>query len=205
MRRMKRQLRSRQSPLTIGLVALFFVILGAAVYVSQRQYEVDPMSYRPLLRLIGEVESANNYNAYYGNAGNDSIQFTEMTIAEVLQWQDEYVRQGGASDAVGRYQIMSTTLSETVQRLGINSNNRYDSTMQDTLAIALLERRGSKAYANGRLTRDEFAASLAQEWAALPKVLGDNPSSSYYAGDGLNRALISVEAIQKAIDPIRLK
>ena len=41
------------------------------------------------------------------------------------------------------------------------------------------------------------------EWAAFPKVIGPNPDTSYYDGDGLNSSLVSVEQVLKAIAPIK--
>ena len=43
-----------------------------------------------------------------------------------------------------------------------------------------------------RLRREEFAHNLSKEWAALPKAVGKNPEQSYYAGDGLNKARLSI-------------
>lgn len=104
---------------------------------------------------------------------------------------------------MGRYQIISPTLSGLVQQLELNPKQPYDQTTQDKLAVALLERRGAESYINQELTREEFAANLAKEWAALPRVLGGNPNSSYYAGDGLNQAHVKVDEIIQAIDAIK--
>lgn len=86
--------------------------------------------------------------------------------------------------AVGRYQLISTTLAGLVQQLHIDVNQPFDETMQDELAVALLERRGVTEYVNNQIDGRQFAAELAKEWAGLPKVLGDKPEQSYYAGDG---------------------
>lgn len=172
------------------------------MYLDNRRLVIDPASYAPLLHLIGKAESNDNYNAYFGNAGNTSIDFTNMSIADVLAWQANHVAQGNASSAVGRYQIIDTTLSGLVQRLGIDTKTKFDQKTQDTFAIALLERRGSVKYINEELTLDQFAANLAMEWAALPKVIGDKPGDSYYAADGLNKSRVSVDEVRKAIEPI---
>lgn len=164
---------------------------------------VDPASYDPLLRLIAKAESNNNYNAHFGNASTTAVPFTEMSVADVMQWQNESIRQGSASSAVGSYQIINTTLSGLVQRLGIDTSQKFDQSMQDKLAVALLEKRGIEQYVNKELTEDQFAANLAQEWAALPKVIGDNPHDSYYAGDGLNKSRVTIDELKDAIRQIR--
>lgn len=182
--------------------------MGAIVYANymqQKRLIVDPVTYAPLLQLIAQVESKENYNAYFGNASNTSIDFTKMSIAEVMSWQADYVRQGSPSDAVGKYQIISTTLASLAQQLKLDTSQKFNAQMQDKLAITLLERRGSENYVNNELARHEFAANLAKEWAALPKVVGENPEASYYAADGLNQSLVSVNDVLKAIEPINPK
>lgn len=190
--------------MTIAAVILLCVgLVGYAVYMDNRRLAVDPASYTPLLDLIANVESKDNYNAYFGNADNTSTNFTQMTIAQVQSWQAAHIADGHASSAVGRYQIIDTTLSELVRQQGIDTNRKFDKLLQDQLAIALLERRGSEKLVNREITKEQFAANLAMEWAAFPKVIGPNPDTSYYDGDGLNSSLVSVEQVLKAIAPIK--
>lgn len=184
------------------LLALMFGA-GWMVYNYSMTPRVDPTVYTPLLNTIAKGESNGNYNAHYGNASNSSIRFTDMTVGQVLAWQDEFVRQGNPSSAVGKYQIIQPTLSGLVQKLGIDLNEKYDEGMQDRLAIALLERRGALEYATNKLSRQQFAANLAMEWAALPKIIGSNPEQSYYAGDGLNKVQVSIAEVYRALDNIQ--
>lgn len=170
--------------------------------MSENSQTINPASYQPLLQLIASAESNGNYNAYYGNVSNSEITFTNMTIQQVLDWQHAHVQQGNPSSAVGRYQIINTTLSSLVHTLNLSMDQKFDSVTQDRLAIALIERRGAKAYANREMSREEFAANLAKEWAALPKTIGDNPDASYYSGDGLNQSRVQVAELLGAIQPI---
>ncbi|MGB4762283.1 MAG: hypothetical protein WBP12_02900 [Candidatus Saccharimonas sp.] len=184
-------------------IGLFVVALVAyAGYMSENSQTINPASYQPLLQLIASAESNGNYNAYYGNVSNSEITFTNMTIQQVLDWQHAHVQQGNPSSAVGRYQIINTTLSSLVHTLNLSMDQKFDSVTQDRLAIALIERRGAKAYANREMSREEFAANLAKEWAALPKTIGDNPDASYYSGDGLNQSRVQVAELLGAIQPI---
>lgn len=164
---------------------------------------IDPEAYTPLLNTIAKGESNGNYNAYFGRASNAEIRFTDMTVAEVMNWQQEYIQKGAASNAVGRYQFMGTTLAGLVKQLRINTNAKFDEAMQDRLAIALIERRGSLEFVQKKITREQFAANLAMEWAALPRVIGDKPHESYYAGDGLNQARISASEVLDAIGKLK--
>lgn len=202
-RTIKRWMRNRTFVLAASAIILCTCMMLYASYMDNRRDTVNPATYTSLLQLIARAESNDNYNAYFGNPGNTSIDFTKMPIEEVMTWQTNYVQQGNFSSAVGRYQIINTTLAGLVRQLGIDTKQKFDQATQDKMAIALLERRGAEAYVNDELTRDQFAANLAKEWAALPKVVGENPSDSYYASDGLNKSRVKVDEIMKAIQPIR--
>lgn len=200
LRRWKRS-RKLQLYAAVGLVCIGAI--GYAIYMDTRKLSVEPTSYNTLLDLIARVESTDNYNAHFGNPANSKIKFTDMTIEEVREWQREFIAQGNASSAVGRYQIIDTTLDELITQLNLGATQKFDKTTQDKLAIALLERRGSSGYINRELTPEEFAANLAMEWAALPKINGKNGNASYYAGDGLNAALVKKEAVLHAIQKLQ--
>lgn len=196
----------RRQPIMASLLLLGVVLLGVTIATKQAgqvdAMVVNPAAYKPLLDIIAKGESSGNYNAHYGSAANDAVRFTEMSVAEVLKWQEEHVRQGSPSSAVGKYQIVRTTLDGLVKQLDIDAKTPYDEELQDRLAVALLERRGSVDYVEKELTREQFAANLAQEWAALPKVLGENPHESYYAGDGLNQSRVSIEEVFTALNAL---
>lgn len=125
-----------------------------------------------------------------------------MSIAEVLAWQERYVAEGSASSAVGKYQIIRATLNGLVAQLKLDPATMFDAALQDRLAITLLERRGSVDFIEQKISREQFAANLAKEWAALPRVIGDNPHESYYAEDGLNKARISINEMYGALAPL---
>jgi muramidase (phage lysozyme) len=201
-RSIKRSLHNRTFVLAVSAILLILSAVVYSNYIENKRLTIDPTTYVPLLHLIAVAESNDNYNAHFGNASNTSINFTAMSIAEVMKWQSDYTKQGNPSNAVGKYQIISTTLSGLVQRLGIDIHQKFDQITQDNLAIALLERRGAEDYINNELTRDQFAANLAKEWAALPKVIGDNPNDSYYASDGLNKSRVTVDEVLKTIEHI---
>jgi conjugal transfer mating pair stabilization protein TraG len=167
------------------------------------QPRIDPTAYTPLLNTIAKGESNGNYNAYFGNTSNTAIHFTAMPVSDVLQWQESYVSQGSVSNAVGRYQIIRPTLAGLVRQLGINPKARFDQRLQDRMAIALLERRGSLAYVEKKLSREQFAANLSQEWASLPKIAGPNPQESYYASDGINKSQVSIQEVYEALDSLK--
>lgn len=177
------------------------VVLSAAGLLIERS--TMTANYTDLLNTIALGESRGNYNAYFGNAGNTDIRFTDMAVGEVLSWQKQYVEQGHASGAVGKYQFIRPTLAGLVNELDIDESERFDESLQDRLAIHLLERRGVQDYLRGLISREQLAHNLSKEWAALPRVIGGSPSASYYAGDGLNRSQISIDQVLTAIDSLR--
>ena len=190
----------------LGTREVLFVLASVALVVSIIVYGsmhsrvmINPTAYAPLLDVIATGESRGNYKAYYGNVANNTTDITGMTVNEVLEWQTNYVAQGSPSSAVGRYQIIQPTLLGLVDELELNGNEQFNEALQDRLAIALLERRGSIDFIKGDLTHQTFAHNLSKEWAALPRIIGDNPEASYYAGDGLNESHISSAEITAAI------
>ena len=160
---------------------------------------IDPTAYKPLLTVIAKGESQGNYNAYFGHASDSDIKFTDMTIAEVLSWQESFVNQGSPSSAVGKYQIIAPTLRGLVKQLGLDTNDKFNAPMQDRLAMALIDRRGAKDFAKQKISIEQFGTNLSQEWAALPALQGANSGRSYYDGDGLNAARVSDQEIRGAI------
>lgn len=184
-----------------GVVAVAVLLLFGAGFLIERN--VVNANYTELLSTIAEGESKGNYNAYFGHAGNTTIEFTNMTIEQVLQWQREFVAGGQPSNAVGKYQFIRPTLEGLVNELGVGRDGLFDEALQDRLAIHLLERRGVREYVRGHITREQFAHNLSMEWAALPRVIGRNPGASYYDGDGLNKAQVSIDVVLAAIDSLR--
>lgn len=185
----------------IRMLAIAGLFIGVGIIMEFVQRD-RPLNYKQLLSTIAEGESRNNYNAYYGNATNKDIRFTEMTIQEVMEWQEQYVKNGSPSSAVGKYQIIRPTLEGLVIEHRLDPATKYDEATQDKLAIALIERRGVKEYSRGKISREEFAHNLSQEWAALPAAVGDKPAASFYEGDGLNHVQVNIKDIYKGIDAL---
>lgn len=194
----KQTIRRQKRLVAILVVAIGFssLILGT----MQPSYDIHTAD---LLNMIAKVESRSNYNAYFGNANNTEIQFTSMSVGEVLAWQRQFVATGSPSSAVGRYQFIDATLQGLVHEQKINESEIFDEALQDKLAVALLERRGIREYAENKISRETFAHNLSKEWAALPKTIGAHPERSYYASDGLNNAQISIGEVLASIATVR--
>ena len=146
-----------------------------------------------LLDFIGSIEAPRGYDDYYrGVSSPPPRPLTQMTIREVLAWQDRIDRYS-KSEAAGRFQIIEDTLRALVRKHGIDTTQLFDVAMQNRLAIILLEGRGwnpnSTAYV-------KMANNLAEEWAALPLVSGPNKglSAHHYDKRAKNRAQVSPAA-----------
>jgi hypothetical protein len=154
---------------------------------------------QPLLDVIADAESNGNYNAHFGAVNNSNPDFTAATIADVLGWQDRFVAGGSPSSAVGRYQIIKKTLKGLISSLGLSGSEKYDPPTQDMMAVKLLRDRGLDEFLSNSKNEDDFINEIAKEWAGLPTTSGE----SFYAGDGLNGATVSVGAVRAALKAIR--
>lgn len=162
-----------------------------------------------LLNLIGGVEAPQGYNQVYGGIRSPDQPpkaLTSMTVNEVLAWQDS-IDARYPSEAAGRYQVMEDTLRGLVKSGQVSGNARFNESTQDQIAVTLMKRRGLDDYQTGRISADKFAQKLSQEWASLPAITVDRKGrrasgQSYYAGDGLNRSHVAIDAILNAVRSI---
>jgi muramidase (phage lysozyme) len=150
-----------------------------------------------LLNLIGNVESRGNYNILVGGRTEPSL--TNMTIAEVLEFQSGMPGRGHESTAVGKYQIIRGTLQDLVKSGAVSMNDVFSPATQDRLAITLLNRRGYQRYLQGNMSVDQFADRVAMEWASFPMPDG----RSFYAGVGSNKALVDRSTVVATLQGYR--
>ena len=155
------------------------------------------MNTKPLLDLIGEIESRGNYNAKFSqvNANEDLSQFS---VREIQRKQHRWGRSTGSS-AFGKYQFIRKTLGSLLDDLDIDDDALFTPELQDQLAEELLERRGLSKWAAGRMSDERFMDSLSKEWAALPY----NTGRSYYAGDGRNKSLTSRGQVRAVLQQVK--
>jgi muramidase (phage lysozyme) len=153
-----------------------------------------------LLTLIRWAEASGNYNAFYAHAYNkDQPDFSKMTVRQVRTWQDEYIRKGSKSSAVGAYQIIRKTMDDIMKHSSIPIDSLFDDKTQDIMAMYLLRKRGLNSYLAGNATKEAFANQLAKEWASFPVIGGPKHGQSFYAGDGLNHARVKPEQVMEAL------
>jgi muramidase (phage lysozyme) len=154
--------------------------------------------YDGVLSVIRKAEApGDSYNRIFGTS--QTFDLTSKTIGEVKQLQAEMLQRGSPSSAVGAYQFLRKTLAETQQSLGIDDDTLFTEEVQDRLAVALLKRRGVDSFLAGEISEEEFMNNLAKEWAGLPTSDG----TSYYEGDGLNKAQIGRDLVARAVSSLK--
>lgn len=149
--------------------------------------------FAPLLDLIAKGEArggafgTSGYDTVYGGAKvRPSKEISKMTVGEVKEYQQQLLKSGAASTAVGRYQFIHNdgAFGKMAQQAGIKDTDTFDSATQDKLAIH---------YAGGKKQLDEWIKTgnhkaltnkTAQQWASMKNTRG----VGNYDGDGLNKA-----------------
>lgn len=182
------------------------------------------MSTKPLLDLIRKHEAPKGYDQIWSGISKRDYPpkpLTQMTIGEVLAWQDS-IDAKYQSEAAGGFQILEDTLRAYYKKAGLSLSDMFDEDAQDKLAESLMHRRGLLEYVSGKITTDQFCNELAKEWASLPVVTPVErvkksssgkvikrwtvkPGQSYYAGDGLNHALVTTSEVRNAVKAIGQK
>ncbi len=168
--------------------------------------------YSAILAVIGQAEAPRGYDQYYsGIAAQDAPprQLTQMTVNEVLAWQNR-IDPKYNSEAAGRYQVMEDTLRGLVQGGQISGNARFDGNTQDAIAIALMGQQGLASWQSGQMSDADFADRLARVWAGLPVQKSQRGAKrtvsrgqSYYAAVGNNAATVSPDAVLSAVQSAR--
>jgi muramidase (phage lysozyme) len=164
-----------------------------------------------LLDFIGSKEAPKGYDTVYGNRMDRMPKLlTSMTMKEVLD-QGKWRTRNFGSSACGRYQFMDATLRDLATELNLKAEDKFTPDYQDRLGLHLLRRRGYDKWVNGQMSDHDFMINLAKEWASFPVPYAMTGSEkftlrrgqSYYAGDGLNKALVSAEDVEKCLAAAR--
>ena len=166
---------------------------------------------KKLLDLIGSKEAPKGYDQIYTKAEGlvGKPKLTIMSLDQVRALQEKMAPSG--STACGRYQFIRATFDATRKAMGLPGYTVWIPQVQDGMAEYLLVKRGLNKFITGEISREAFANNLAMEWASLPVVTpirGQSrhliPGQSFYAGDGLNKALHSPKDVLEILDAIKL-
>jgi len=134
----------------------------------------------PLLDLIGGTEGTDKRNGYnetlgYGSFTGGDVDLVNMTLGDIDQLQTSMLRHPDNnlnSSALGRYQIVRTTLRGLKEEMGLTDDMKFTPELQDQMALHLLERRGLSKCMNGEISDEQFMNGLSAEWASLPRASG---------------------------------
>lgn len=181
-----RILRSKQ-----GNIIVTNVPTGAAAAAARDKYYL----YRPVLDLIGKSEGTDKGRGYnetlaYGAYTGGAVDLVGMTLTQIDALQTKMLQHPKnklRSSALGRYQIIRTTLRAIREQLSLTGKELYDAGMQDRLGCYLLGQRGIDKWLAGRLALDTLLGNLAQEWASLPKPDGKGHYAGQNAGVSVSR------------------
>ncbi len=152
-----------------------------------------------------------NYNSFNrgraGDSGGKEIDFSQMTVAEVMRRQDLASGDPNRLFAVGKYQVIPGTMEEAVKALNVDPNAKFTPQLQERIFADYLidEKRPSvRDYITGKtgpegLGRAQLA--LAQEFAS---VADPRTGKSFYDGDSAgNSASISAKQVGDALNQMR--
>ncbi|MGU3659242.1 hypothetical protein [Methylobacterium fujisawaense] len=156
-----------------------------------------------MLNDIASYEAPKGYDTVYANKMAQMPKpLTSMTLDAVIADGPRRTKLFGSS-ACGRYQFMTATLQDLRKTLVLMGTDLFTPDLQDRLALQLLKRRGYDKFMAGKMTLTAFGLAIAQEWASFPVLAPCKGASrqlargqSYYAGDGLNKALVKPEAVE---------
>jgi len=160
--------------------------------------------YRPLLDLIGFTEGTDKGDGYnetlgYGAYTGGDVDLVKMSLKEIDDLQGKMLshpKNKLNSSALGRYQIVRTTLRTIKRTLQLSNNLLFNEALQDRCACYLLGVRGIDKYLSGRLKEDTLINNLAQEWASLPTT----KDVGYYGGQ---RAAVKSARVREVLAEVR--
>jgi hypothetical protein len=163
-----------------------------------------------LLDFIGGIEAPHGFDTVYGNnQAKLPKPLTRMTIDEVIAAGSSWTRRFGSS-ACGKLQFMKATLQRLKAKLGLSGKELLDGPMQMALGYELLKERGFAEFMAGSKSRTAFGLGLAQEWASFPVLAATKRNrrvlsrgQSYYAGDGVNHALVAPAQVEAMLDRVK--
>jgi len=143
-----------------------------------------------LKSLIAVAEAGpRGYDAVHVQAIRLPKKPTQMTLREIAQWVKA---TPGKPHAIGRYQIIPSTMRVLIRRSGFSPQTRFSPEVQDAFADILLADAGLDKFLKGRISRKRFMNNLARIWAGLPTSKG----KSHYDGYAGNRHTISLAYFQ---------
>jgi hypothetical protein len=178
--------------------------------------------------LKGESKTYNDHNWYTSSGlkgfveGRNSTPYSllqkplsQYTLGELKAFQSRGRDNAGQLWAIGRYQIIPSTLKGIQTRLGLPDSTVFNQATQDKMALDLLnERHDIKNYLQGSVddsqtSLEKAALQVAMIWSSVGVPFRTQgrygmveKNQSYYSGGG-DRASVSTESVQNALRFLR--
>ncbi len=158
-----------------------------------------------VLDLIGNTEGTDKRRGYnetlaYGRLTGGDKDLVSMTLDEIDALQTSMLRHPENtwnSSALGRYQIVRTTLRGLKDELGLSGQEKFTPELQDRLALHLLEGRGLSRWKNGQMSDQAFMDNLSAEWASLPKADGKGTYEGQRVGTDTSGVLMALAPLKQ--------
>jgi hypothetical protein len=155
-----------------------------------------------IARGEGDYGTFNRGNA--GDSPRKRIDFSQMTMRDIMALQSLPPGNSRRLFAVGKYQVIPVTMRGAVAALGIGADEKFGPPLQEKVFRSYLiagKRPSVKQYITGQ-NNDLLGAqlALALEFAS---VADPNTGRSHYGGSGGNRASIKVSEIATALNAER--
>jgi len=177
--------------------AVSVALLWSAPGLAQTDLDGVRAFDRPFLELIGAIEAPAGYDAITGYAPfQPDRRITQMTIAEILDWQKRIREAGAEATAVGKFQFVRDTLEFLTRAYDVPHETVLDRRTQDYLARVLLHRCG---FYDPDAAIPELGDCLAGTWAALPLLSGNKRGRSRYEGKVNNHARTTPEVVEAVL------
>ncbi|WP_145964345.1 hypothetical protein [Chromobacterium phragmitis] len=156
--------------------------------------------------LIAKGEGS--YGSYNRGSAGDSlgktINFSAMSISEVQKRQNLPVGDKNRLFAIGKYQIIPTTMADAVKKLKLTGNEKLTPELQEKIFSEYLiakKRPQVKNFITGKETSPAKAqTALAAEWAS---VADPKTGLSRYGKVGHNKASISASSTKEALTKMK--
>lgn len=164
----------------------------------------------------GDYNSVNRGLVNGKNLGSFKTDLSKMTISQILARNKLKPGNKLRMNAVGKYQIIASTMKQAVKAMGLSGNEKFTPELQERIFREFLipKRKGLNDYLQGGKTSLERAQyEAAMEWASIPVPKGFKTQSgrisdgtiTYYDrnngnrakkghGTGIRNALINIRA-----------
>ena len=199
---------------------------SAASRVRPSPTPTAPTTGAGLKPVLAKAESGNYNQLVFPKRGTNApttANLTDMTLNQVLAYQEQMRKSKNyPSDAVGKYQIIGSTLQSAITNLKLDGNQKFDQKTQDKIYEDYLiggKRKGVMDYITGKSNNLlQAMLEMAQEFASFPvpfdlhraanvtrsgNVIWDErdvkKGESYYIGSGGNQAHVKLEQSAKAL------